>query len=467
MGFENPFTRKRQEATDASQNEETVLSRRQFLIGSGALVGTLALNLHEAKADETGLEGIHTQEDRERNVEAIRRYENKIASQREVLRSPDLFDRDVLDIIHDAPPTGIPVFRGTELDHEAFFRQDSTWPSVQIIQQRNNPNPQILFGNTILKDYDILDRPTSFANGMFLDGALISNEHVIGESFKCEVSSEGLDIGGCSISDFIMSDKMRENATRANLKWDRRNVHKDLHGKLVHAPNIHKERDQYTPDNKDITSGVLIQITPNLLYDPETRRSSLFNKRTTELYGALMRRSYMCIVPPRDTNEDGNSDLDDLAGISGSPIFLDEDCQNGNLTPSGIVWGSADIVDDARGVSYTAMLVFGPEVIGDMIDQVNTIVSIDLPEAVTSNSGPITLRIQHELQRKGYTNLVADGVFGNGTREAVLDFQRRTFTEEEMATSIIPGAIDRRTWNALLPGFKDYNKMVLWRGQVQ
>lgn len=466
MGFENPFTRKRFESTDQARSDEAVLSRRQFLIGSGALVSALALNLHEAKADETALEGIHTQEDRERNVEAIRRYEHKIALQKEALQDPNLFDRDVLDIIHDAPPTGIPVFRGTELDHETFFRQGSTWPSVQIIQQQNNPNPQILFGNTILKDYSILDRP-SFANGMFLDGALISNEHVIGESFKCEVSSEGLDIGGCSLSDFVMSENMRTNAARANMEWDRRNAEKDLHGKLIHVPSIHTQRDEYTPDNKDITSGVLIKITPNFLYDSETRRSSLFNKRTTELYGDLMRRSYMCIVPPRDTNEDGSADLNDLAGISGSPVFLDDDCQNGERTPSGIVWGSALINDDARGVSYTIMLVFGPDVVADMIDRVNTIVSMDLPDDVTSNKGPITQRIQQELQRVGYANLVADGVFGNGTREAVLDFQRRTFTEEEMATSIIPGAIDRRTWNALLPDFKDYNKMVLWRGQVQ
>jgi peptidoglycan hydrolase-like protein with peptidoglycan-binding domain len=113
------------------------------------------------------------------------------------------------------------------------------------------------------------------------------------------------------------------------------------------------------------------------------------------------------------------------------------------------------------------MLVFGPDVVADMVDRVNTIVSMDLPEEVTPNKALITQRVQQELQRVGYSELIADGIYGNGTREAVLDFQRRTFTEEEMESSIIPGTVDRRTWDALLPDFKDYNKMTLWRGQVQ
>ncbi len=468
MGFENPFAKKTQEVSGAQRNEdEAVLSRRKFLLGSGALVGALALNLHHAHGEESSLEPILTQEDKERNVFAIRQYEQKLQSLRNALQDPQLSPREVHTLFSEAPPTGIPVFRGTELDHEAFFRRTGSWPSVQIIQQRSVATPQILFGNTILNDYDSLDRP-SLANGAFIDGMLISNEHVIGDSFRCEVSSEDLDIGGCSTADFVMSDTMRANAERADIAWDRRNREKDLHGKLIHVPSIHHERGQYTPDNKDITSGVLMKITPNLLYDEVRGRTSLFTKGVSERFREQLLHSYLCIVPPRDTNGDGEGNYEDMEGISGSPIFLDEDCQHDTLAPSGVVWGAANIHDPVRGVSYTAMLVLGPDVLADMVDRVNTIVSMDLPDEVTPNKALITLRIQQELQRVGYTNLTADGVFGNGTREAVLDFQRRTFSEEEMTTSIIPGAIDRRTWNALLPEeFKDYNKMALWRGQVQ
>lgn len=465
MGFENPFVRKTPEIAKAP-HEEAVMSRRSFLLGSGALVGALALNLHEAHGQESHLEPIVSHEDKERNVQAIRQYEHTIQSLRTQLADPYLSPRDLHTLMADAPPTGIPLFRGTELDHESLFREGGTWPAVQIIQQHNNPSPSILFGNTILRDYSILDRP-SIANGMFVDGVLVSNEHVIGEAFRCEVSDEGLDIGGCSTDDFVMSETMRANAERANLKWDRRNRTKDLHGKLAHSPSIHTARAEYTPDNKDITSGVMMQITPNLLYDQERGRTSLFSREMSEQFREQLLRSYMCIVPPRDTNEDGHANNIDMKGVSGSPIFLDSDCQEGHVTPTGLVWAAALIHDPVRRVSYTAMLVFGPDVVADMVDRVNTIVSMDLPEEVTPNKALITQRVQQELQRVGYSELIADGIYGNGTREAVLDFQRRTFTEEEMESSIIPGTVDRRTWDALLPDFKDYNKMTLWRGQVQ
>lgn len=67
--------------------------------------------------------------------------------------------------------------------------------------------------------------------------------------------------------------------------------------------------------------------------------------------------------------------------------------------------------------------------------------------------------LQLALQRAGYRDLAADGIFGARTRDAVRDFQQRN--------GLFPdGVVGRLTWNRLMPYLKGYTTYTVRRGDT-
>ncbi len=244
MGFENLFFKKDKpteaENSDVDELSEEGRQRRGFLIGSGALVAASMLQLHTAEAEESSVEPILSPEDRERNVEKIRSYEVYLQNRRADFDDPSLTKQDFLDMLHGEegiPPTDRSLIEDTEIDREAFFRANGTWPSVQIIT--TSGNPEIRFAHLPKNENTtVLDS----ANGFFVEDALIANKHMIANSFKCEVIESDKDIGGCSLKDMSADSGTLSNIQKTSVSWNRAKTSEDLHGKLVHMPSIHDQR---------------------------------------------------------------------------------------------------------------------------------------------------------------------------------------------------------------------------------
>lgn len=457
LGFGKPlFSNERsavKSAEEVSEQDAKVLSRRSFLMGSGALVAASMLNIHESKAQESELMPIISPEDREQNVQSIRAYEAYLKTIRPDLDEP-LTLPQLIDLLHGKngiPPTERSVLEGTELDREDFFRSKGSWPSIQIRDEKGSPVPKLRFGHSGIPDDSDLE---GYGNGFVLDDTLIANRHGIHSSFRSEVIEKDKDIGGVSFDDVRVGEDSRAQIDRAALSWNRAKASEDIHGKLVHVPSIHVQRGSEI-DQTDITSGVLFKMTPSIV------RSFNLTSEYKEFEAQLL-NSYACIVPPRDTNEDGRKDKEDVKGISGSPVFSDEDCAEKIMVPSGIQWGSMTMRDRKRNTSYTLFLIHGPEVLGSMIDAVNTIVSMDIDEAEVPTKIALTTKVQQGLVAYGYRNLGIDGDYGNDTKAVVQAFQERVFDQATLETSIIPGVVDRRTWDALFPNEQNPNKKRLW-----
>jgi hypothetical protein len=172
------------------------------------------------------------------------------------------------------------------------------------------------------------------------------------------------------------------------------------------------------------------------------------------------------VIPSRDTNSDGAVTHKDFEGISGSPLFINNDCHMGSLLPSGLIWGTATISDRVNKISSTIALVHGPDVLGKMIDKMNTFVAPDLErgtdELENATQLLLTYYVQKNLVSLGY-EITIDGQYGRATKEAVLDFQKRHFgSEEDFDFMVIPGVVDVYTWEMLCPELAGLTKQQLY-----
>lgn len=463
MGFENLFFKKEQPHISAAGEDVDELGeegrrRRNFLVGSGALA---AATLIPEVVYASDLFSLESPEARESNVEAIRAYEVRLQQIKQQLEDPDINRAQVWKLLygeHGIPATDSAVLEDTELNREALFRQHGSWPSVQIRYEGVEGNPHIRFANSPNTEDAFL---AGYGNGFFVDDTLISNKHGIVEAFQCEIMPGEDDIGGCSVDDLSLGESAKKQINRVDLAWDRRRAAVDIHGQLVHIPSIHEKRGKERPDNTDVTSAVIFKVTPSLL--SEHGRLSLIGQKASDEFREVLLSSYACIVPPRDSNEDGVSNSIDLKGISGSPIFLDSDCAEGELIPVGIEWGGITLEDPVHKVSHTVVFLHGPDVLGAMLDTINTVVSMDLNENEVPAKRELTAKVQMALHEYGDERVAIDGVYSDETRQAVFDFQLRVFSAEELESSVIPGVVDRRTWAALFPEDPDPNKKELWR----
>lgn len=472
MGLEN-FLFKKTEVESVAEEEideldEKGKGRRNFLVGASALAGASMLSVYEAQAQhENEIIPIYTPEDKEQNVIRIREYELWHKELKDILADPRIKREDIMNILNGpdgVPPTDQSILEGTELDRESFFRYNQSWPSIQMLfretsgsEKKTAPLPWFAHQQPLSGHY-----PRT-GNAFFVNGTLCTNVHVFkGWVSHLEYLEQKAEITGVHINELAAGEDLERNLDRVELDWDRRKMQEDLSGKLVHVPSIHRERGEENIDNTDITSGVAFKITPNFLYDADRPGRYIFNKANTEAFGEELLQSYACIVPPRDTNEDNRANQYDVQGASGSPVFTDEDCAEGKHIPSGIVYGATTIADTERNISYVVLLMHGPDVLGKLQDEVNTLVGMEIDEKESPNKKQLTQKVQMALHEYGDDSVTIDGLYGNHTRQAVYNFQQRVFKKEMLESSVIPGTVDRLTWNALFPEEQDPNRVHLW-----
>ncbi len=469
MGLEKFFFKLNKESTvetdvphDSAASENSNVSRRNFLLGGAALAATTLLNTPKSEAKAKGeydkLEAHLKQnpEEKLKNVAAIRDYEWRIQQLKDLL-SIETSGGEVMRLIGDVPPTSEPYLEGTELDHRPLFEKQGSWPSVQVRSQGQETH--IRFGHH-KNDESPAAAWNFYGNGFFIGETFFSNRHVIRDSFACEIINDRIDIGSCSVHELHQTNDIRADVERVATTWDRRQSVVDMHGHLVHIPSIHEQRGSADTRDRDITSGVPIKITENMLWSVENP-DALFNSESSKLFAEELKKSYFCIVPARNTNLDSIKDGDDAKGTSGSPVFLDRDCASGIPTASGILWGIVTFEDEAKKVSYTAVLIHGPDVIGEMVDISNTVLSSTMDEAQFPEKLSLTLSVQYALLQLKY-NIPTHGVYDQQTIDAVRTFQEQNFDIETLASKIIPGVIDRYTWNALFPNKRADNKKQLY-----
>jgi hypothetical protein len=461
MRFENFFLKKEHEnsvedASEIDELSEEGKSRRNFLRGGGALLAASALGGTEAFASsENALE--------KKNIEeAVRAYETFIQQNKDALAQPDAFRYEIWNMLlgdEGLPNMDQETLRGTEFDREAFFREGGSWPAAQLRRMGTGDDERamIRLGHHANKEDEYL---AGYGNGFFSNDTLIANRHVMETLFQSEYLPGKEEIAGSSVFDLIPDSGGRREVAKVDLDWDRKKANEDIHGKLVHVPYIHEERGR-EKDGTGILSGVVFKITPNFLTTQE--RESLIGPRATQEFGEILQSSYAFLIRPRDTNNDFKANAFDLEGISGSPVFLDSDCEDGERIAVGIEWGALDRTAP-NGEKYTLVLLHGPEVLGRMHDTVNTILSEELSENDAPQKRALTEKVQMALHEFGFNDLLIDGLYGKGTSDVVFDFQLRMFSREEIESSIIPGVVDRLTWNALFPEEQNPDKKKLWFG---
>lgn len=472
MRFENFFFKKEQptgtENSDTDELDEKGKSRRGFLVGAAALAAASALPMQEAFAQSNGSESIDTPEEREENVLRIRAYEARLKAAQGELARKGITKEEVMTILYGedgVPSTDRLSLEGTELDREAYFRTHGSWPAVQLRKELGKELLQLRFAHNVNDETTPL---LGVGNGFFVDEVFVSNRHQLNEVIPCENISQETDVAGCGVDDLGIREALSPHVQKVGLPWSRLKASEDIHGKLIHMTSLHEKMGRSEADNAAITSGFAFKITPSLIFDPENPRvktlfpESLFKGQRGEILKQQLLKSYACIVPSEDVNSDGQKNEFDIKGLSGAPVFTDESCANEDEVPSGIEWGALTINDIPRGLTYTVVLLHGPEVLGEMVDKVNTLVSMDLDIAEVPNKIALTTKVQQALVEYGYKNLGIDGGYGNDTKAVVQAFQERKFDEATRASSIIPGVIDRRTWNALFPNEQDPDKRVLW-----
>jgi hypothetical protein len=428
MGIEKFFFR----GESAQKEEETpsFRSRRRFLVQLGAFAASAALPQEVLGSDESA-------ESQQELITQIHDYERLIRDMRPLLEDEGTSREDLVAVIGSAPGITREALRGSELDPEPFFRSKGSWPSEQI------PTAGSITAESIHFAHETDPALLFYGNGFFVNGEdplLITNSHV-SKGRLSHKSSAGEDIAGEAASELFGVEKAQEDIARTVLSWDRRKEKEDLHGRIVHIPSVRKFGGE-APDSTELTTGVLIKMTPSML--------KLFSQRSVEEFGETLLNSYICIVPSRDVNEDLVIDNKDREGTSGSPIFTQDDSADGRMIPSGIVWGDAMICDYIHNVAYTALIVHGPDILGKNIDAINTVVSGFMSEAELPQKRALTEAVQERLKEKGFP-LTVDGVYGGGTQDAVFKFQQRSFPEETLRASVIWGDVDRMTWNALFP----------------
>lgn len=476
MGFEKFFI-KPQELKTSPQKEEEELSaegkaRRAVLVGSAALAASAIIG-NSNSAEAGGVSGTAERIiDPQHNTLLLRALQKKyLALQGELGDSKSNYS----EIIEGITPSVALLKEGVKeyvslransldsaLDYTSVFKARGSWPSVQM-RTHSEGSPRIV---RYAHEANIETRGKfKYGNSFFIDGLLVGNRHSLKDSFECEYLTGGEDIASCAIADIDASQKGTQNLNHEDinkvmLQWDRRKSSDILHGRLGFITSIHERRGESTPDNTDVAPTVFYKIPESFFWSADKEGKSFFNKNTTEAFKNELQRSYMCFIDSPDTNGDKVGDDLDALGMSGSPVFTEEDCENKATKPSGIVWGTGAFTDN-KGVLHTYALVHGPDVLGEIIDKSNTIVSMYSTEAELPEKQSLTRIVQSALRESGYT-IEIDGEYGEATQAAVFDFQQKVFDEEVLRSSIIWGDVDRRTWDVLLNKYAGMSKRVLY-----
>lgn len=366
-------------------------------------------------------------------------------------------------LLVQAPPAIRETLKGSELDPEEFFRSRDSWPSFALVTNRRTAvvSPQIVGEESQFFDKEEVDHFFT-GNGFMVDGLMITNDHMYlkKDQNEYETCANEYDITAKSIYDNDANEigwqDLRKNVGRLSMDWDRRRNNESLHGKVIHIASVHNLRGQ-GEDNTEINTGVAWNYGDFTTNDRYYENDELVNaKRPLE-------ETYGVVVQPQDFTGDGRVGGNDFAGLSGSVVMTEEDVVAGRYQPSGIVTSYSREGDANSLRSFHVLVIHGPKVIGRMIDEANTLISKEQTPDDIPNLAYITKEVQVELSRRGF-ELEVDGAFGPMTEEVVKAFQTQTFDEETLVAKVIPGVVDRRTWNALFPGKANPSKFDLLYG---
>jgi len=454
MGVEGFWGKKKNqnEASQETPTEEKIDKRkRSFLVGAGALAAsTLLPNEKVRAADLPELLRLDTHEAREVNVERIRLYAQWIL-QHEAALATATRKEDIEDIIYShVPALEEHVLERTDLDYKQFIKQGG-WPSQLFMWNEKRFDEQK--GEWVNDPYR--------ANSFTVNDFFISNRHVLEKFPNCTVSSAGLDISGTPLdNEAVVLPQDRANRERVQLEWDPNKTYENLHGKIVFVPTMRQQSDGTFIE--ELVPAVLVRITENFLYTQQNP-GSFFNRGDTSVFGRELLHSYMAVVAPQDIDQDGVRSGSDIQGMSGSPVITLEDCQKGSKVVSGILWGATSSARDNRAkVSRALMFVHGPDVVGNFLEQIGK-----NHEPVNENidRAKLTIKIQEALNmwrsRYGFDAITVDGLYGNGTKLAVYEFQKAVLGIRQQGSVYERGIVNEATWEHLFPGepYVDYNAL--------
>ncbi len=469
MGIEKFFFRddvlKAPKAHDIDAQEDIDTSKRKFLIGSAAAAAAIVLPKEEAFGAD--LEDVDTLPEKEMNVRNIRAYQVQVEQGRTVLEDPRSSLREIAQVVlpQDCSFTD-EALEGTDFDHEAWYRNgctDGSWPGVQLRFQEGREMLIPRFAHEPnVEDQHLV----KYGNSFFVDGVWVSNRHMFEETLNCATIDENIDIAGCDVNDFGWNAAGKDAIERVSLRHDRRRAINDLHGQVVHILGIHEKRGEAS-DNVDITTGVAIKLNEStyvkLGMDEYIELRNKEGEKELFPLKEMYENSYMVLLPsdvPLDDLDDSHG-----LGLSGSPVLTDVDSALKINIPSGIVWGVGKITLSINGERkyFTSIFFHGPDAVAEMVDEAHTVVSMELDKDRYPFKTFLTERVQGELKEHGFYDMDIDGGYGEGTKQAVYDFQRSVFTPEELEMNVIPGVVDLRTWEKLVPEHEGVSKEQIYR----
>lgn len=348
------------EHTEPNEPEEKIdASKRKTLFGLGALAAATALSPLTAEASDAPtkvgvievdpqlpeLETLTTPEAKERNMEKLFRYAAWIQINRELLASLH-YKKDIEAVIFkDLPALEESALEDTELDFKEAIKQKG-WPAIP-------------FRNTVKKEV---------ANTFTVNDVVFSNGHAFEGLDGCVLAQDGSDLACADMDNaqVVSSHEIKEKRREHALTWNPENAQEDLHGRIVFIPTTHKTKSGYV---EELVPAVLVKITPNFLY--EGKKGTFFGEKNTAAFKSEFEQSYMAVVAPLDSDENGVRNGSDVTGMSGSPLLTLEDCSLGKRDVSGIVWGTQTRKDDATKTSRSIVFVHGADVIERMLTQLD------------------------------------------------------------------------------------------------
>lgn len=479
------------------QPEKIDKSRRRFFFGGAAAVAA-------AVAIPKGIEAFGGEAapqapvplDRAEGFQArVEACEQAFEQNRAVFENPAYQKQDIMNFIHDyLTPTNRESLQGTRYDQEDFLRANNSFTSVQV-RKSSGKDMEVRFAhepNTEVKNYQ-----PSTANGFFVERNgqtfFITNEHVMPDTLPHTILGDTVDLAGARLEDMpFKNDNLEESINRSKVSLADTDM--DMHGKLVHITGI-QENAGLEKDNTDIVSGFIFKVQDHFFASPDNTTERLFPRGTqwgiesqyfetlashagkdanqeelkeqARVYAAnriaIMKNSWMLVIPARNTDENPGSTSSDVKGLSGSSVFSNQSCLDNKREAMGALWGAGTIRDDERKISYTVAFVHGKEHLqalldalkdGDVIEEHDEEQEHEEPQAESLERGTHVLKIQETLNNwlrsKRIETIRVDGDYGRQTQRAVYTFQTRVFGSD--TSMYTPGIVDERTWEALFPG---------------
>ncbi len=467
------FKKENQPAEPQNESSEEIdVTRRRLLQGGAALAAATALGVTEAAAHHPAETlNVYTRTERLNNAEAVKEWLGRLEKGRDVLNNPKSTYPQIMDVIRPDCLLDRQVFKETDFDHEKFIREELTkesWPALQlrtVTPKGGEPEEHVRWAHE--PNTEINGKLTA-GNASFIDNVMISADHVTRRRYAAETLGNNFEISGIGLTEFSANKSAVESVKRSAFESDRTNASNDLHAQLGYILSIHERRGAGASDNTDLTPIGFIKMNKDLIkilgIDTDVVRKTGPGPEDVETVSMLeaLANSYMGIVAPRDSNLDHVSDSADLSGLSGSPVITDAHCVSKEKTQDGVVLIANKLNDAKRKRSYDVVFVHGPDVIVEMQDTVNTILSEDLDGEAVPAKKNLTEKVQQVLFDYGYKEMKTDGDYGDYTRRVVEDFQKRVFPAEVLEKAVIPGVVDRLTWGKLFPKLAGVNKNELY-----